>query len=301
MREEGMAAEQIVWLNGKFLPLNEAAISPFDRGFLFGDGLFETIRADKAHIHYLDEHLVRMRDSATELRLDYPESLPWREIITKLLELNDLAEATARIKLVITRGSAPEMGLPSSGRSTIFVAVRKYTPPSKQRYEEGWKLSLFEGGYPSSLARHKTLSYLYYNVARQAALDAGKDEAVILGPDGRVAETAAGSLLLRIEETWVSPENSYSLESITLRQVKKILKARGQGVESAPVSVHELLSARTTWVLNSMIGIMPACEVGGRTRERLEADLASSIRKELFFGPRGARIGPASAPCGHCR
>jgi branched-chain amino acid aminotransferase len=123
-------------------------------------------------------------------------------------------------------------------------------------------------------------------VARQAAVDAGADEAVVLDTGGHVAETAAGSLLARTDGGWWTPRSPYQLPSITLEQVRRLLGECGETVDSRLAVPDDLAEAQTIWVLNSLMGIMPVRSVDDHELSTPAAGNAEVLRTQLFS--RGA-------------
>jgi len=268
-----------VWLNGRFLQANEASISPLDRGFLYGDGVFETMRAEKGALLYLRDHLERLRNSLDALRIAADLSFGPGNILRELLRRNGLEEEIASVKIIISRGICPTLGLPATPAATILLTAQKYVPPTSDTYHRGWRLHVFRKGFSPPLAAHKTLNYLYFLTARQAALDAGADEAVLLDPSGKVTETSAGSLLARTNGVWWTPRSSYQLPGITVRQISKLLSKKGNRVEEREATIEELLSAQTVWALNSLMAIMPASHIAGHQVPEMSADEASALRR----------------------
>jgi branched-subunit amino acid aminotransferase/4-amino-4-deoxychorismate lyase len=174
------------------------------------------------------------------------------------------------------------MGLPASVQPTFIITARKYTPVDPLIYDKGWGLHVFREGFSPPLARFKSLNYLYFSLARQAALDVGADEALLLDPHGNVTETAAGSLLLRTDGKWWTPVSPYQLPGISIAQLIRILEDAGDNVERRPATIEDVFSANTIWVLNSLVGIMPVSRVGGRRVPDIAAQEASRFRSELF-------------------
>jgi branched-chain amino acid aminotransferase len=254
----------IVWLNGDFLPAGKASVSPLDRGFLYGDGVFETMRAERGRVLYLKDHIDRLYGSLDELRIGVPAgALPdWDELLPGLLERNGLRQTVASVRITVTRGTGLSLGLPEASAPTLFVTARQYVPLAPSISGEGFRLHVFRGGFSPPLAGMKTLNYLYFLCARQAALDAGADEAVILDPQGRVSETSAGSLLARTAGRWWTPSSPFQLPGITVRKISALLAASGHDLESRPALPEDLLSAETLWVLNSLMIVMPVRSMG---------------------------------------
>jgi len=271
-----------VHLNGATVPVGEARVSPLDRGFLYGDGVFETMRCEDGQVLYWPEHRERLYRSASALRIGLDARMEWKKVFRELVEVNELKEGSARMKIVVTRGEDRPMGLPLGEAPTVCVAAEPYKPPGEKIYREGWRLRTHEEGYAPPLSRYKTLNYLYFMTARQAALDAGADEALILDSRGNVTETAAGSLLARTRNHWWAPVSHYQLPGIALRQVVLMLSEAGQPIKFLPASLEELLEAETLWVLNSLVGIMPVSHLDGHSFPRPAAEEAARYREAFL-------------------
>jgi len=277
--------QHIVWLNGGFIPVGEARISPYDRGFLYGDGLFETMRAENGRVIYLEEHLSRLLDSAKILNINYNTSDELSEIIEVLLEKNDLRDQVARVKIILTRGEVPGLGLPESVKPTLLITADRYAPHTDSQYAAGWQLISYRQGYTPPLSPHKSLNYLYFLAARQAASDAGADDALILDPNGLVTETAAASLLVKSGGAWWTPESPYQLPGTALSAVIRLMEKDGQIVVRRPGTLNDLLSSQTVWALNSLMGVMPVRTIDSTALPELAVDEAASIRRRFFEGP----------------
>lgn len=294
MADYSCGSDQILWLNGRFLPAREAAISPLDRGFLYGDGVFETMRWDKGCVLYADDHLHRLYRSLDDLRIDLETRPNWEDLFRELIEKNNFSKEVASVKIIVTRGICQGFGLPGSSTPTVCLVAQKYHAPEDETYQKGWRTEVFRNGFAPPLAKHKSLNYLYFLTARQAALDAGADEALILDPYGKITETAAGSILARMGGKWWSPANDYQLPGITVKQVSLMLAASGREVERRPTSLEEILAADTVWILNSMIGIMPVREISGYRVADPAAAVAAELRQKLFA--RGRKATEAKTP-----
>ncbi len=285
MTDRTVSHEPTVWLNGVLVPLSRAAVSPVDRGFLYGDGVFETMRAQHGRILDLERHLERLCNSLAALRIKVPAEIGWHAALSELLEANALSRKTASVKIVVTRGIMPELGLPPSGRPTVLMVAKPYEPPTDEDYEVGWKLVIHRGGFSPPLARHKTLNYLQFLTARQDALDQGANEAVVLDPSGAVAETAAGTLLIQSMGCWWTPHSPFQLPSITLTRLEELLAQEGQPVERRRAGVEALQQAERVWVLNSLMLIMPACQLNGRRLPDPGSAEAAHWRRVLLSSP----------------
>ncbi len=271
-----------IWLNGDFTPLGEARISPLDRGFLYGDGFFETIRAEKGKILYLRMHLERLHASLSEFRITIDPMPDWEPILNRLLTENGLSQRIAAIKIIVTRGISPSLGLPAPEKPTLCAIAGPYDPPLSRAYEKGWKLCVYREGYPPPLARFKSLNYLYYLAARQAAVDAGCDEAIIVDQSGLVTETCAGSLIARTDGRWWTPQGRFQLPGITIRVLCALMESAGVRVEPRPARSEDFYAADTVWVLNSLMGIMPVAQIDGRRVPDPAPAEAGRLRDRLF-------------------
>jgi branched-chain amino acid aminotransferase len=252
---------QFLWLNDDLLPLAQARVSVNDRGFQFGDGLFETLRADSGRVQYLQEHLKRLKASAQAFRLPFPAAVPWEERLSRLLAANDLARGLARIKILLTRGIAPGLGLPEDYRPTLIIWAHPYTPPTPAEYAAGWPVVVFPERRSTFIGRHKSLNYLFYLAARQYALDYGAQEALILEADGLVSEGAATSLVYLHQKQFYTPEAESALPGITLAVLRRGLSARGRTLQARPTSLAQLQAADGLWLANSLMGLMPVASI----------------------------------------
>jgi branched-chain amino acid aminotransferase/para-aminobenzoate synthetase component 1 len=132
------------------------------------------------------------------------------------------------------------------------------------------------------LGKHKTLNYLYYLTARQAALDSGGDEALILDTMGNAADTAAGSLMVKIDGQWFRPASPQRLRGITVELVTELFKREGRKVHEQPLTMDDLLSAETVWVLNSLMGVMPVSSIDDHSLPVLYSEEAARVREALL-------------------
>ena len=281
-----MQKQALVWLNDDLLPLSQARVSVDDRGFLYGDGFFETLRAEDGRVLFLDEHLSRLRASAQAFRLSFPADLPWEKRLQELLAANGLLTGLAAVKILFTRGEAPGLGLPAAWSPTLVIYARPYLPPSPEEYATGWPVVVFPERRTTFIGRHKSLNYLFYLAARQYALDQGAREALILEADGSVSEGAATSLVLAMKERLFLPAAASALPGVTVAVLARSLKRRGKNLEQTPRSLSEVEQADGLWLANSLMGLMPVSALAGKpvplaseTFARLQECLAQEARR----------------------
>lgn len=289
--------KRYLWWNGSLVPEERVRVSPFDRGFLYGDGLFETLRAQNGRVLYVGDHLERLARAAALLRLlpqgeeasaarDLHAPHVWARRISELLEANGLERGSARVKIVLTRGEVPGVGLPPPTVPTVIVLAEPYTPPSEEAYRQGWALRTDRNGYTPPLAAMKTLNYLSYLRARQDAADAGFDEAMLYDKDGHAAETTTGSLLFLQDGRCTVSASPYRLRGTAERRIVEMFRQDGWTTDEAFIPERNLAAYDGVWVTNALLGIMPARVIDGRALPRLFGGRAARYR-DLFFR-RGA-------------
>lgn len=277
-----MERANIVWENGNFKELDEVRLLPFHRGLQFGDGLFETIRADQGRIYFLNEHMERINNSCLALAIEFVSDLDWQAIITRLLALNNLHNTIARIKLLVCRGNNSALGLPGTETSSVIITASSYQPPGKEDLEAGIRLVTYSSDYPNNLANHKSLNYLFNMVARQYANSIGYDEAILLDRELNISETSTGSLLFASGDNWITPESWFQLPGITVSQVKKLLKKSGIEVNKQMITGNDLKKFDKAFVINSLTGLIPVSRIDKMSFQDPDAALALQINKALF-------------------
>lgn len=266
-----MAILEFVGLNDELLPLKEARVSVNDRGFLYGDGFFETLRVEQGRPWFLREHLDRLATSARAFRIPFPEDFPWEERLTRLIAANGLEKQVAAVKILLTRGVVPDLGLPASPSPTLVMWARPYTPPSPEEYTQGWPVVVFPERRTTFLGAHKSLNYLFYLAARQYARDQGAREALILEADGLVSEGAATTLIMFKGGRFYTPAAPSALPGVTVAVLARGLKEAGNLLRPVPLSLSQLEKADGLWLANSLMGLMPVASIDGRPCSRSAA------------------------------
>jgi branched-subunit amino acid aminotransferase/4-amino-4-deoxychorismate lyase len=254
-----------IFVNGKFLPASQATVSVQDRGLLYGDGLFETIRAEAGQPLWLRQHLTRLAHSGAALNLALPPDFPWENQIRELLQRNGLGRGLAAVKILITRGEIATLGLPTTDQPTIIIYARQYEPPSAEEYRLGWPVLSFPERRTNFLSRHKSLNYLFCLAARQYAVDRGGREGLILEADGAVSEGSTAGLLWQEDATFFTPLAENALPSVTVAVLQEALSHVGIALRAQPVTVARLCLAQGVWLANSLMGLVPVSSLDGQT------------------------------------
>lgn len=259
-----MEKSEFVWLNDALVPLEKAQVSVNDRGFLYGDGFFETLLAVGGRLYFLKEHLTRIRTSAQTFRIPFPGNFSWEERLGRLLSANGLEQGLARVKILLSRGLAGAFGLPGEARPTLVIWAQPYTPPSPEDYSRGWPLATFPERRSTFVGKHKSLNYLFYLAARQYALDKGAKEALILEADGLVSEGAATSLVYAQEGGFYTPQAPSALPGVTIEVLGRALARKGLVVKYLPTTPAQLAQAQGLWLTNSLMGVIPVSSLDGK-------------------------------------
>jgi branched-chain amino acid aminotransferase len=256
-----------VFLNGAIIEESSARVAAGDRGLLLGDGLFESMRAYRGKVFRLGAHLLRLRASAAFLRLTVPSTEEQiAEGIAELVRLNSCPEAYVRVTL--TRGAlAQGLRLDGAGPATLLIHARPIHAQPAEQYRNGAKLiiSTARQGSGNPLARHKTLSYLLYLIARQEATDVGANGAILLNEHGQVTEESVSNLFLARDGALLTPPTHCGLlPGVTRAAVLELARAEGIPAEERPIAAGELFDAGEIFLTNSLMEVMPVRSVDRR-------------------------------------
>ncbi len=254
-----------VYINGKFYNKNNAKISIFDHGVLYGDGVFEGIRSYDGLIFKLREHIDRLYNSAGLIRLNISLSKPKliKEII-KTLKKNKLKNAY--IRLVVTRGPG-DLGLDprKCKNGIIFIITDKIKLYPHKFYERGLKIvtARIRRNLPQALdPRIKSLNYLNNILAKIDAIDAGVEEAIMLTFDGYVAECTGDNIfMVNKNKLTTPPSNIGALEGITKDAVIRIAKRKEIKFHEKKIRLSDLYSADECFLTGTAAEIIPVVEI----------------------------------------
>jgi len=256
--------EEIVYLNGSLIPRSQAKVSVFDHGFLYGYGLFETMRAYHGKIFLLERHLKRLLDSAAVIGLSSGlADIDLGGACLDTLRTNDLEEA--RLRLTVSRGEIASF--PGSGASatpTVLVTARSYSPMPAQKYAQGFKagISSLRRDSRSPLSRLKTTNYLLSTLAKMEAEAAGLDEALLLNERGFIAEGSISNVFFVDGSGLITPPvESGVLPGVTRGVVMELACALKIKVTEAEVKLEDLGQFDEAFLTNSVMEIVPLVEV----------------------------------------
>lgn len=253
-----------VWINGAFIDIKDAKISVFDRGFLYGDGVFETMRSYSGVIFKLDEHLKRLYASlgAVKIRAPYSQRR-MKDIVYRCLAANKLKNAYLR--LAVTRGEGRfGIGYKDSLTPNIVIVTKKFEDYPPWMYRRGISanvVNLRQNEY-SPLSRIKSLNFLIYILARLYAREKGFDDAILANTKGDIAEGATSNIFIFKKEVLSTPSlASGILAGITRATVIGLAKKSGIKVIEKRISYRELLDADEVFFTNSLAEILAVTNV----------------------------------------
>ena len=262
--------ENVIYVDGKFLPQSEAKISVFDHGLLYGDGVFEGIRAYSKRVFKLDRHMDRMYQSAKAIDLTIPHTKEqFIELIRETCRRNNLVDGY--IRPIVTRGPG-DLGLDprrcKRGPSVIVIAQNAIALYPPEKYEKGLRLvtSSYRRVPPQSLSPSiKSLNYLNQIMARIEANQYGADEALLLDMQGYVSEASADNFFIVQNHSIMTPPTSTNLPGVTREAVLELAEKLGIRVIERPFTLYDVWAANEAFITGTAAEIGPVVEVDGRS------------------------------------
>lgn len=258
----------IIYLDGKFVSKEEAVVSIFDHGLLYGDGVFEGIRAYHGRVFKLEEHLLRLYESAKSIMLEIPITIEeMQEVVLETLRRNNLRDAY--IRLVVTRGVG-DLGLDprKCHKATMFCIAASIQLYPEELYEKGLEVVTVPTRRNVSDAlspRIKSLNYLNNILAKIEANQAGTMEAVMLNTEGYVAEATGDNIFIVKNGVLITPPNYAGLlEGVTRNAVMDIAREKGMEVKEALFTRHDIYIADEMFLTGTAAEVIPVVKVDSR-------------------------------------
>jgi D-alanine transaminase len=252
------------YLNGIFLPLDQAHVSVMDRGFLFGDGVYEVIPVYGGKLFRLGHHLRRLQNSLDAIRIDNPLAEDvWESMLVQLVACNEGGDQT--VYLQVTRGVAPrrDHAFPVGSRPTVFAMC---TPclVSRETDTEPGVSAITLADIRWQHCNVKAITLLPNILLRQQAIDADAAEAILL-KDGYAIEGAASNIFIVADDTLKTPPNSPALlPGVTRDLILELAKANGIPCLETNITTEELAGADEIWLTSSTREISPVIRLDGR-------------------------------------
>lgn len=254
-----------IYLNDRFVDQQEAVVSVFDHGFLYGDGIYETLRAYGGRIFMLQQHLARLQRSGHLIGLDLPIPVKdWPALLNEAISLNGLTDAYIRI--TVSRGEGA-IGLDPGlcKRPTVVIVALPLQSYPPHLFREGVKLiiSRVRRNLAAALPpRIKSLNFLNNILAKQEALQSGVFDALMLNVEGHVTECTTSNLFFVRTGRLCTPSIACGiLDGITREVVLLLAQEHGIPVEEGAYTVEALRQAEECFLTNTSMEIMPACQI----------------------------------------
>lgn len=284
--------DEIVYLNGRLIPRSQARVSALDYGFLYGFGLFETMRAYEGRVFRLDRHLSRLEDSVKVLGLSI-ERVGLKSAVMDTIRANRLGDA--RIRITVSPGEGAINAEPGTCvKPTVLVVAEKYILYRQQVYRKGFRaiVSSIRRNSHSPLSGLKSTSYLESILARQEARVAGVDEAICLNERGFVAEASMSNIFLVADGILKTPGlESGILPGITRQAVMELASETGITSRECDIRLEELFRAQEAFVTSSLIEVMPLTQIDnkpiGNGRPGTITGRLMAVYKKLVKGEAG--------------
>jgi len=285
-----MEGEPWIFINGSFWPKSQAKISVFDHGLLYGDGVFETLRAYEGKILFLTRHIERLMTGARAISINIGQSAESLcQILYQTLAKNHLGDAYLRLS--VTRGEG-EIGLDPAlcPHPTIIVQARAFSGHPPRLYQEGIRAELVKvcrNAPKSTDPAIKSLNFLNNILAMQEALRAGAREAIMLSHEGWVCEGSVSNIFWVREGILKTPATAVGLlAGVTREAVLELARLSGIAVEEGYFSPDDLAEAKEIFLTNTTYEIMPVtllgqCKVGDGRPGEITRFLLQKYREKI--------------------
>jgi len=257
----------IIYLDGAFVPKEEAKVSVFDHGLLYGDGVFEGIRAYNGRVFRLDEHLDRLYDSARTIALEVPLSkAEMAEAICEVLRRNNLRDAY--IRPIVTRGIG-DLGLDprKCERPTVVIIAVEWGAMYGDLYEKGLcavTVSIRRTPAESLPPNVKSLNYLNNILAKIEANYRGVDEAIFFDTNGYISEGSGDNIFVVKNGAIITPPTLNNLRGITRTVALEIAASMGITLLERNLGYYDLYTADEVFVTGTAAEVAPIREIDGR-------------------------------------
>lgn len=256
-----------VVIDGRLCAARSAVVSVFDRGFLYGDGVFEVLRTLRGTPHLLSRHIERLKDGASQLGITCPSAADIEAHVSQAIAAH--GEAESFLRLILTRGQM-RTGIASEGEShpTFVVIAEDLVLPTTEARARGLTMATVVASTPSPdvpLPLIKSLNYLEHVVALRTAKSRGADDALLVTPTGFVLEGASSNFFsVSGDELFTPPVLGHVLPGVTREAILRLAPTLGLRVREVPVPVADLVRADECFLTSSIRGVMRVASVDGQ-------------------------------------
>ena len=275
-----MIQSSVVYLNGKYLPREAAWISPEDRGFLFGDAIYEVVRFWRGRAFHLTEHLERMREGLAALRIDADPGF-YPEMAARLLAENSLESRDAVVYVQVSRGAAPRAhAFPPRGTPPTVYAFARESDPALA--EPGGKAILVPDDRWNR-CDIKTVMLLANVLALQKAKEAGAIDAILVRDGVAVEGTKANLFLVRNGVVRTAPNGPRILPGVTRAAAIATARSLGLTVEERAFTVAEMFEADEVFLASTTLWTYPIVEIDGKAIGNGRPGLVAPMLKKSLW------------------
>lgn len=258
-----MSTEQTVYLNGSFVPITEAKVSVLDRGFIFGDGIYEVVPSYGGRLFRWDEHLARLKRSLAKVRISNPlDDAGWTQLVNEMVRRHSWSDQF--IYLQITRGVARrDHAFPANVSPTVFAMSSEFVPvPAAQRTQGVAAISIADERWLH--CDIKSTSLLGNVLARQAAVDAGALE-VVMFRDGMLTEGSASNWwVVRNGTVAGPPRDNLILEGIRVGLMSELCAAERLPLDVRRIAREEVFAADELLISSATKELLPVTKLDGK-------------------------------------
>lgn len=287
-----------VSVNGKILEEGEAFVSVLDRGYLFGEGLFETFRSYDGALPFIDRHLKRMEWGATFIGLPFPHPNDLKSAVKELLKATGLPNG--RVKIILSGKNAAGFRpvVPTDALDiTVVIGCEKFAPRPDEEYENGVTLSVIRSvkNMPPPLSNLKSLSSLEKMIARREFLEKDAFDGILLDAQGNVTETTSSNIFwVSGGKLFTSPVSIGLLPGVTREIVIEIARAEGIEFAERAIDVEGLKESSEVFLTGSTLEVMPVTEIDrdvigggspGKITKRLRELYSDRLKEEIGRNP----------------
>ncbi len=256
-----------IFLNDKIIKETEGLISAMDRGFLYGDGLFETLRTYRKNPFCLEDHVDRLSSSSKYFDIPFHHTLQQiRHIIEQLITQNGLNDAY--IRMTLSRGSTAHGLIPHHPYDPTFMVHAKPLtayPPAWQTTGLLLMTSSFRRSDTCPVSGHKTLNFMTNYLVKKEAIDLGYHDAIILNTNNQVAECAVSNVFIVEKNAVITPSlKTNILPGITRKIILRLCRESGIRVSEEAFGMERVLAAEEMFITNSLMEVMPVSKIDGK-------------------------------------
>ncbi len=255
---------KIVFFNGHFLLADEAKIPISDRGFLFGDGVFATLRVSEGKIEQLEKHLHFLEQQCHTLKI--PPPYIDREWLRILIEKNNAFTGSWRLKIIVTGGSFSGELFLSERVSCQFIMTLEPVPNCDK---SAMHLTIYPRPISYSTSEIKSLAYLERIYIKEHAKNNRADEIIVLSPEGFVLETAFSNLFWKLDNVVYTPDPSLFFRyGVTIQTIEQVVPTLGLQFKRVKTKLVEISEKSHIYFCNSIAGVCPVTSIDNKIYQR---------------------------------